>query len=260
MISTNHGNEYAKYQQKIKNQHSELIGGEMPMPLLQYQSQMSPKMESFVKMKRGEEMGINQQSKEWNQYQRRIVHHREGMTSELSSTDWGSSTSAVGDQEKATNWKKEWEEKEQAYANALRDYKDADRELREQTTNSIDRNSKQGNSLLKKNVKINGTSGFVTGGGWFKSLTGGNGGVACAGADNAGDLTVDGVSLQNYGSSINTVPTSLLVGSPMEVGQTCGRDDAGKNVYVSELLSSTLLSAPSTSKYVGCYLSTPSSS
>jgi hypothetical protein len=136
----------------------------------------------------------------------------------------------------------------------LQEYADLEKTMVGNTNITLDRYSTK-NPYKGKNLKItnNGAIGYVTDRGdykWYgnpdimKNTAGKNG---CPSSDN-----IESISINNYadfntsGNLLNSLP-SLLVGTAMINGQSCGNE--GQNVFVNSIISNNIKTT-----YKGCYL------
>ena len=143
------------------------------------------------------------------------------------------------------------------FDNLLSQYNEKQQTMTNNSLETINRTSSS-NPYLGKNALLtgSGTIGYVTQMGNYKSYentdmlnnTAGKNGCPVQGEVN----NIDTLSTDFYttGDTINSTP-SLLMGTPMISGQSCGNE--GQNVYVSSLVNN-----PS-STYVGCYNDKPAS-
>jgi hypothetical protein len=136
----------------------------------------------------------------------------------------------------------------QEYSSAVNEYGNLVKTIKKSTTNYLDRVNPT-NPYLGKNVCLSdGTCGYVTQKGVFKAYTDINTFNATAGKNGcpkSAYIKINGQgNINNIGSVISSIPP-LVVGTPMQSGQSCGNE--GTNVVVDRLISNPTVS------YVGCY-------
>lgn len=143
------------------------------------------------------------------------------------------------------------------YQNTLTEYQTLMTTINGNITNYVDRVNPK-NPYLDKNVCLSGGEcGYVTKQGVFKLYPKAdnnsiyNNTAGKNGCPKTPYVTVNGSGdVNSVGSSISTTP-SLIVGTPMESGQSCGNE--GVNVFVNNLLDNPNV------KYEGCYADNVSS-
>jgi hypothetical protein len=139
------------------------------------------------------------------------------------------------------------------YDELFAQYNDIQNTISDSSLETINRTGSS-NPYLNKNVRFNNSViCYVTSEGIAKPYlseddfnnTAGNNGCP-----KVADAVIDLPFLSSYiaGSTIPSTP-SLIVGSPMVKGESCGQE--GKNVYASKLLNNP------TSSYIGCYSDKP---
>ena len=136
----------------------------------------------------------------------------------------------------------------QEYSSAINDYRKLVQNIKQSTTNYLDRVNPN-NPYLGKNVCLSdGTCGYVTKKGVFKVYPDTdtfNNTAGKNGCPKSAYIKINGQgNINNIGSTISSVPP-LIVGTPMQSGQSCGNE--GSTIVVDRLISN-----PSVS-YVGCY-------
>lgn len=159
-------------------------------------------------------------------------------------------TNSISDQEQQT-----LSNLNQEYQNTLTEYENLLSQISGSTGNYFNRVNPN-NPYLGKNVCLTGGAcGYVTQQGVFKWYPADNNytfnnTAGKNGCPNTSYIQANGDGdINNVGSTISTTP-QLIVGSPMQAGQSCGSE--GSNIYVDQLLPSNV--SPS---YMGCYASSP---
>ncbi len=136
----------------------------------------------------------------------------------------------------------------QEYSSTVNEYGDLVNKIKKSTTNYLDRVNPN-NPYLGKNVCLtDGTCGYVTQKGVFKVYPDTNTFNNTAGKNGcpkSAYIKINGQgNINNIGSVISSIPP-LIVGTPMQSGQSCGNE--GTNVLVDRLISDPTVS------YIGCY-------
>ena len=135
----------------------------------------------------------------------------------------------------------------QQYNSTVNEYDEFMKKIKNSTTDYFDRVNPN-NPYLGKNVCLSdGTCGYVTQQGVFKPYPDSQTFTNTAGKNGCPKATIkiNGQGdTNNVGSAISSIPP-LVVGTPMQSGQSCGNE--GSTVMVNRLISDPVVS------YVGCY-------
>jgi hypothetical protein len=136
----------------------------------------------------------------------------------------------------------------QEYKSTINEYKKLVEKIKNSTTNYLDRVNPN-NPYLGKNVCLSdGTCGYVTQKGVFKVYPDTdtfNNTAGKNGCPKSAYIKINGQgNINNIGSVISSIPP-LIVGTPMQSGQSCGNE--GSTIVVDRLISNPTVS------YVGCY-------